>query len=381
MTLSREIKVGFFALMGLVLTGVVVFLIGDQRNMFARKVDYVTSFHDVQGLAPGAPVRMDGINVGSVRRVGHSNDLNDPRIHVEIWMVRTEALRLRKDARAKVVNKGMLGDKMLEIEPGSPELPAFGLDGHIQGEDPTDFSNLVGQVGSIAERTNSVMGNLDKASATLAEEKVQQDLRGSIHSVNVILNHVAEGDGYVNKLLSDPSEAKRLSRALENFERTSSEMAATAVEFRQLITRINRGPGFAHSVIYEKDGNEAVESLGGAANEIALTLRGIRQGDGIARAMLYGGTGDEAEIMSNLNAASSDLRHIMEGLKKGKGTLGALLVDPSVYEDMKVVLGNVERNEVLRALVRYSIRQDEKQPTVQVQDPATPSPKPVSSEP
>ena len=40
--------------------------------------------------------------------------------------------------------------------------------------------------------------------------------------------------------------------------------------------------------------------------------------------------------------------------------LGALLVDPSVYEDMKAVLGNVQRNDVLRALVRYSIRQDEK---------------------
>ena len=41
-------------------------------------------------------------------------------------------------------------------------------------------------------------------------------------------------------------------------------------------------------------------------------------------------------------------------------------VDPSVYEDMKVVLGNVERNDVLRALVRYSIKQDEKKPGVQV---------------
>jgi len=41
-----------------------------------------------------------------------------------------------------------------------------------------------------------------------------------------------------------------------------------------------------------------------------------------------------------------------------------------VYEDMKVLLGNVQRNEVLRALVRYSIRRDESRPSVQVVDPA-----------
>lgn len=369
MALSREIKVGFFALMGLVLTGVVVFLIGDQRNMFARKIDFTTSFNDVQGLAAGAPVRMNGINVGAVSTVGHSENLKDPRIHVELWMVRSEALRLRKDARAKVVNKGLLGDKMLEIDPGSSSMPPLGLEGSITGEDPTDFSNLVGQVGSIAERTNSVLGNLDKASASFADDKVQQDLRGSIHSVNIILRHVAEGDGYANRFLTDPAEAERLSRVLENFDRTSAEMAATAVEVRQLVSRINRGPGFAHSVIYEKDGNEAIKSFGHAAEEVAVSLRGIREGNGMARAMLYGGTGKEAELVSNLTSASADLRDIMADLKRGKGTLGALLVDPSVYEDMKVVLGNVERNEVLRALVRYSIKQDQTPPSVEVRDP------------
>jgi phospholipid/cholesterol/gamma-HCH transport system substrate-binding protein len=63
--------------------------------------------------------------------------------------------------------------------------------------------------------------------------------------------------------------------------------------------------------------------------------------------------------MTNVNAMSDDLRSIVSGVKNGKGTLGALLVDPSVYDDLKALLGNVERNQVLRALVRYSIKQDD----------------------
>jgi len=50
---------------------------------------------------------------------------------------------------------------------------------------------------------------------------------------------------------------------------------------------------------------------------------------------------------------------MMANLEKGRGTVGGLMVDPSVYEDLKVLLGNVERNKALRALVRYSIRRDE----------------------
>jgi hypothetical protein len=56
-------------------------------------------------------------------------------------------------------------------------------------------------------------------------------------------------------------------------------------------------------------------------------------------------------------------------MRQGKGTLGALLVDPSVYEDLKMLLGNVQRNQALRALVRYSIQKDDGAPAVEVVDP------------
>jgi phospholipid/cholesterol/gamma-HCH transport system substrate-binding protein len=60
-------------------------------------------------------------------------------------------------------------------------------------------------------------------------------------------------------------------------------------------------------------------------------------------------------VAENLGVMSDDLRQIVADLRAGKGTVGALLVDPSVYEDLKRVLGDVQRNDVLRALVRYSI--------------------------
>ncbi|MDB4996745.1 MAG: Mce family protein, partial [Myxococcaceae bacterium] len=89
-------------------------------------------------------------------------------------------------------------------------------------------------------------------------------------------------------------------------------------------------------------------------------------GNGLVHTLVYGDT-DTQHLMTNVNAMSDDLREVVHGLKTGKGTLGALLVDPSVYEDIKAVVGNVERNQVLRALVRYSIKADETRPAPKVE--------------
>jgi phospholipid/cholesterol/gamma-HCH transport system substrate-binding protein len=54
-------------------------------------------------------------------------------------------------------------------------------------------------------------------------------------------------------------------------------------------------------------------------------------------------------------------------VRAGRGTVGALLRDPSVYEDIKRLVGDLRRNEILRSLVRYSIRRDERVEPVEVE--------------
>ena len=97
-------------------------------------------------------------------------------------------------------------------------------------------------------------------------------------------------------------------------------------------------------------------------------MRGIREGNGLAHSLLSGGDQANKQLADDVGAMSTDLRQIIADLRAGKGTLGALLVDPSVYEDIKGVLGNVQRNDALRALVRYSIKQDEHHNPVRVSE-------------
>jgi len=82
----------------------------------------------------------------------------------------------------------------------------------------------------------------------------------------------------------------------------------------------------------------------------------VREGNGMAHELIYGEDG--GELMTHLNAASADLASITADVRAGRGTIGGLLTDPSIYEDVKRLVGDLQRNDILRALVRYSIRRD-----------------------
>jgi phospholipid/cholesterol/gamma-HCH transport system substrate-binding protein len=347
---------------------IVTFLIGDERGLFKSNQDYMVVFDDVEGLKRGSPVRMGGIDVGSVSGIRYSDDANDPRLYVVISVAEDEARRIRADSQASISPKGLLGDKMLTITVGTAEKEAVPAGGVIQTGEGSGLDRFIGKVDRLGDRAEKVMINLETTTNTLADENFRKDLQAAVKSLSGILKSLDEGDGYAARLVKDPAEAQRLSRTMENLEQTSSELQQTIQGVNRIIGRVNQGPGFAHDVIYGDTPTKSLAQFGDAAEEVALTLRGVREGNGLAHSLLYGGD-ETQDVMGNLTAMSSDLRQIVADVRAGKGTIGALLVDPSVYEDVKLLLGNVQRNRTLRALVRYSIKRDEKASGVEARDP------------
>jgi phospholipid/cholesterol/gamma-HCH transport system substrate-binding protein len=353
---------------GLASLGLVVFLVGDERRAFEKKEPYYVVFDDVQGLTRGAPVRMGGVDVGQVSAVGYGDDLKDSRLRVEMAIVRAEARRIREDSVATIGNKGLLGDKMVTIRVGSPERAELAPGSTLRSEPPQDLSLIADRLSAISEKAEVVMGNLQKTTATLAEPAMQEDIRTTARSLGNILKKVDEGDGYVARLLRDPGEADKMSRAVTSLESATGRLDKLLAGVDAAVARINHGPGLAHDLVYGDGPTEAVAQFGRAADELAKTLEGVRTGNGLARSVIYGDDQSQ-QLIEDLNAITRDVKVMVQGMKAGKGTLGALMVDPSVYEDLKLLLGNVERNKALRALVRYSIQKDERAPTVEVRDP------------
>jgi phospholipid/cholesterol/gamma-HCH transport system substrate-binding protein len=358
MSMGRQLKVGLFVIFGLALTMLAIFIIGSSRRLWEARVTYQTAFNDVAGLKPGAPIRMGGLDIGEVKSIAYDSDAQDPRIFVKLSVVKKEAERIRTDTLAHVAGKGLLGDKMVELSVGSPSLEHLPEGSVIKSEEPSDVFAAANKVAEAAVRA---VDRIEPLVESLGDPKFAEDIRGSASDVHSMLDAIAHGDGAMHRLFYDPAEGQQISEAIAHLNQTSARLDATLVDVQDLTAHVRQGPGIAHALVYDGDMSK---NAAGTLDELHQDLRAVREGNGLAHALLYGDDPSQ-HVMANLNTMSDDLRVIVGNLRQGKGTLGALLVDPTVYEDIKSAVGNVERNEVLRALVRYSIKADEKHPAAE----------------
>jgi phospholipid/cholesterol/gamma-HCH transport system substrate-binding protein len=364
----RSLKVGGFVFVALVLATVAVFLIGDNRRQWDRKVTYHARFNDVVGLRNGSAVRMGGIDVGSVTSVAHSEKTEDSKVYVTISVARTEARRVRPDTVARVVNKGLLGDKMVELAGGDPAKgPAEDNSFILSDEDPSDMGKAIEKMTDVAKKADLTMDAIKRTSEQLADPQMAEDIKGSVRSLRAILDGVANNkDGAAHKMIFDPEEGRRIDHILAN-------LAAVSGDAREVTARAKTGPGLVHTLVYD---DQLGASTTGTMVELNTSLVALRTVNGLGHAFIYGDYSTQ-HVMGNVSAMSDDLREIVSNVKAGRGTIGGLLVDPSVYEDVKALVGNLERNQVLRALVRYSIKQNEERPHADVKEPPREPPQPV----
>ncbi len=367
MAVKREIKVGIFVLIGMIVAGAIIFLVGDERRVFDRHYRLHAAFEDVAGLKPGAPVRMGGVDVGTVEAVRFSPEPTDKRLHVYFNVVRVAYERIRDDSTVTISNKGLLGDKMLEVTQGSDSRPQLPDGGEIKAVQPQDLGRFVARADELADLATKVLTNVEAATKTAADPKVAEDVKASVSAIRILLNDAASHDGFVRRLLTDPKMATHLDRVFVQAAQAGHSFDAVAKDVRVLLKQAKEGPGLAHTLLYSKDGEEIAKSVAKASDELAKSMEAIRTGKGAAHELIYGEGG--GTLAKDVVAITADVRKIVADVRAGKGTVGALLVDPSLYEDMKSILGNVERNQVLRAIVRYTIKQDETKGGVATQPP------------
>jgi len=366
--MTKEKKVGIFVVVGLVILTLGVILIGQNRKFWQRKVTYTAVYENVAGLRSGSPVSMGGVDVGIVSKVKYSENPNDNHIYVSLEIVRSQEDRIRKmvyEADGKkikyrgtvssIVNKGLLGDKMVDLSLADPRAPVLEPPGPMATEEPLDISTYVAKVDEIVAKTNNVLQNLQEATGAFSDPEFTKDLKGAVHSTNDILDGVAHKDGAMHRLIFDRQTADHVDGILVNTQADTAHLAGVLGDLHDVTSQVRHGPGIAHALVY--DGAMSANAAG-SLDEVHKDLEQIRKGNGLVHSLVYGDVNGQ-HLMANVDAMSDDLRAIVSNVRNGKGTLGELLVDPSVYDDLKSLLGNTERNSILRALVRYSIKHDE----------------------
>ncbi|NOK18224.1 MlaD family protein [Corallococcus carmarthensis] len=351
------VRAGLFVAVGLAVAGVVVFFIGRESNLFQRQVIFHAYFQSVDGLSDQSPVWIGGLKVGRVNGVSFSPDLKDSRLQVEFQVASAYANRIRADSVARLTSMGVLGDKAVDISLGSADQPAVEPGGVIKSSSGGDLSTLMSSASRVMENSVEISESLKDAVKVYTNPQLSRDLAKSVASLRSIMEEVEKGNGALHALIYDPRTGQEVNTLLANASGAARRMDGALGHVEAILGEVRRGDGTAHALIYGQDGAVAMRELGEAAGQLAGLLEDAKKSpNGAVHQLIYG---DAKGMFADLGSAAADIKTITATVAKGDGTLGALVNDPTVYDDLREVLGNVKRNRILRALVRFSVSNHE----------------------
>lgn len=187
-TKIRELEVGIFVFIGLIILVVFVLMIGDFR-IINPGYSFKVSFGFANGITVSAPVRLSGVEVGEVKgiNIGYDEQTKKPLVLVDVWV--KKGTRIPIDSRVWVNMLGVLGEKYIEIIPGQNYQGLLRKGSLIIGEDPVAIQELTDLSRTIAIQFGET---IEKLSLTL-------------DSLNAVLVNVKDGKGNVGRLFFDES--------------------------------------------------------------------------------------------------------------------------------------------------------------------------------
>ena len=318
----NHFKAGVFVLVSLTVLLIAVWVMGTEREIFSSQKEFFASFSDVKGLNPGAPVRLGGLTIGRVDEIRFTEDPSNTNVNVAILVNERYLNRVRADARVSLETQGLLGDRFLNISVGrSPqELPPGSA---IEPVEASEITDVLSKAGTIVDNTVEISENLKvvsdnlKTNASSDLSEGMKNLNEVAKNINEITKQIRSGKGLAHSVIYDSSGSSTVSA----FTEAATNLAKTAADIGELVTQVKGGKGAMHDLLY----NESSDAQG------------------------------LSDVIKQLNDTAENLRAASSALKDGSGTIGALLVDSKLYDNLVEVTEGAKRSFILREAVRSSL--------------------------
>lgn len=348
---ARAVRVGFLVALALVLFGALVTSLSSQSGFFRDTYSIKTSFSNVQGLVEGAPVRLQGRDIGLVSKIYFAPGFGKKPVEVVLDIDRSVQARIRQNSTAAIRTMGLLGDKYVEVSHGSPPAEIIREGGVLKSTTPPDLSTVLDKGDEILTNIVKISSSLDTFTAEFASEENRENFSRTFRSMRNIVEEVEKGDGLLHGLIYEPAPGG----TLDNFSKAVND-------FRWIMDDARNGKGRLGS---------SLQSLSTSADNLEDITTRLRSGPGMLHEAIY--AEGKRSLAENLNDAALRLNNVLTKLDEGKGTLGAFLNDPTLYEDMKIITGGAKRSGRVRRVVEYTINKYKKQEDRGAEDPAAPA--------
>lgn len=203
---NMEFKVGLFVLTALLGLTFFIFSVTDS-SVFEQGRSLKVVFGFANGLKKSAPVRIAGVNEGLVKDLSLFFDPGDGRMKVNVELRVKKGIRIPRDSVVTINQLGLMGEKYVEIIPGTNTVKFFEEGDILTGEDPIAQEAISQRVMEVAGKLEDSIGglgkivndqkNLDSLHATL------EHLSSMTGNLDEIMSDVKNGEGTLGRLLYD----------------------------------------------------------------------------------------------------------------------------------------------------------------------------------
>jgi phospholipid/cholesterol/gamma-HCH transport system substrate-binding protein len=310
-----ELKVGVLTITAVVITAVTIFFLTGDRGFLWQRYSLKTRFTSVPGLKAGSPVRVAGLDVGTVTDVALAGE------QVEVTFEVNEDVRERitTNSVATLGSVSLLGESAVDITASGSgtSIPEWGY--VPQGRAAAQFTDLANEVGEGVENLSALIADIRGGRGTvgklITDDQLYAELNRFAVSARTLTDNLKSDRGTLGRLMNDRRAAESLEAALANVD--------------TMTRRINEGEGSVGRLLND---DAFARSLTSATANFDAVAAQIRSGEGTAGKLI-----NDPALFDRLNSMSTRLDELVLRLNQGEGTAGRLLKDAALYENMNKV--------------------------------------------
>jgi len=286
----KSITVGVFVLLGVVVFVIGILTLGGQQKSFVKSIHISSVFNDVSGLKKGNNVWFSGVKVGTIKNIHFTGTA---QVDVVMSIDASTQQYIHRNAGVRISSDGLIGNKIIVIDGGSPQAPI------VQDGDVLQSEKLLS--------TDDVLKTLQQNNQNLLA--ITTDFKSLSHQI-------LAGKGTVGTLLADDKMAGQLRAAMSNLQAATQSASRMAVQLDHFSTKMNTKGGFADNLLTDTV----------TFNRIKGSVTRLKE------------AADNATILTdNLNKASNKLNTT-------DNALGVLLNDPKGATQVQSTLNNLQQS-------------------------------------
>ncbi|MEO6830139.1 MAG: MlaD family protein [Acidobacteriaceae bacterium] len=347
-----QLKVGVLVIVALaVLTALISLMSGSTGGLFTRQIVVHSYFENAAGLKPGAPVNLQGVTIGTVKKIMivPKRKLTPVEAVMKIGVKYSDDLR--KDSLASLSTAGVLGDTFVDIDSSHATGQPLKNGDELSTTETPSLSDVIKSSQSTIEQVNVILAKVNTLADTLGTTKgsagkflndpeLYNNAVGTLKETQEMIKQVKAGKGTLGKLITDQSLYDRANETIGRLQNIADQ--------------IDAGKGTVGKLV--KD-DALYNNLNQTVSKANTLLNGVNSGQGTLGMLVK----DES-FRKKVNLTVTNLQSILQGADEGHGTVGKLLHDPTLYNnsnqtisEMRSLLAAIRKNPKKYLVIRLRI--------------------------